>query len=473
MSYRPRKDFLSLSDKSGPPFYDIVEPARFPATILRYRNDEAAKTIGLDTFSDDTWINRLATFAPLPDNFEAPVAIRYHGHQFRTYNPDIGDGRGFLFAQVEDDNGRLLDLGTKGSGTTPYSRSGDGRLTLKGAVREILATEMLQSLGVNTSKTLSVIETGERLYRQDEPSPTRSAVLVRLGHSHIRFGVFQRLAFEGNADAIQLLTDYCIDRYFPSLAALPAQDKVPAFFQQVIERTTSMTAQWMAAGFVHGVLNTDNMNVTGESFDYGPWRFLPTVDFGFTAAYFDHTGLYSYGRQPEASAWNLSRLGGALALIADEKPLNEALETFGPSFEKGMANAFANRLGVVSIGQSDSEAYAFAGDILRWLEESKVPFQQFFFDWFTADGGRASSSPYQAHYADKGFEPIKEKLAGVEPVEVTDSQRVFLEQRSPEDMLIEEVESLWEPIAQADDWSPLEAKLRRVRHMGVGYGNRD
>jgi uncharacterized protein YdiU (UPF0061 family) len=129
----------------------------------------------------------------LADNLPQPLALRYHGHQFGVYNPELGDGRGFLFAQLRDGNGRLLDLGTKGSGQTPWSRQGDGRLTLKGAVREILATEMLEALGANTSKTFSVVETGESLWRGDEPSPTRSAVMVRLSHGHIRIGTFQRL----------------------------------------------------------------------------------------------------------------------------------------------------------------------------------------------------------------------------------------------------------------------------------------
>src|SRR5271170_7670008 len=133
-------------------------------------------------------------FEPLPGNLEKPLALRYHGHQFDVYNPALGDGRGFLFAQLQDDAGRLLDLGTKGSGQTPWSRGGDGRLTLKGGVREVLATEMLEALGVYTSKSFSLFETGEKLTRGDEPSPTRSSVLVRLGHSHIRIGTFQRLA---------------------------------------------------------------------------------------------------------------------------------------------------------------------------------------------------------------------------------------------------------------------------------------
>src|SRR5262249_23359045 len=147
---------------------------------LRYRNDRWARRVGLSHLTDAEWIAHFGRFQPLPDNIPQPLALRYHGHQFRTYNPDLGDGRGFLFAQFRDDAGRILDLGTKGSGKTPYSRTADGRLTLKGGVREVMATTMLEAFGVNTSKTFSLIETGEQLNRNDEPSPTRSSVLVRL-----------------------------------------------------------------------------------------------------------------------------------------------------------------------------------------------------------------------------------------------------------------------------------------------------
>jgi uncharacterized protein YdiU (UPF0061 family) len=195
-NYKPDPVFARLGRGDGAPFYDAVAAAAFPQHILRYRNQRWAGKAGLGGLSDAAWISHFGRFEPLPDNLERPLAVRYHGHQFRSYNPDIGDGRGFLFAQLRDGQGRLLDLGTKGSGKTPYSRFGDGRLTLKGGVREVLATEMLEALGVYTSKSFSLIETGEDLVRNDEPSPTRSSVLVRLSHSHVRFGVFQRLAYE-------------------------------------------------------------------------------------------------------------------------------------------------------------------------------------------------------------------------------------------------------------------------------------
>ncbi len=192
----------------GDQFYDAVKAAEFPTAIPRFLNRRWAERVGLGNVD---WEKHFARFEPLPGNLEEPLALRYHGHQFRVYNPDIGDGRGFLFAQVRDDRGRLLDLGTKGSGQTPYSRRADGRLTLKGGVREVLATEMLEALGVNTSKSFALFETGEELWRGDEPSPTRSSVLTRLSHGHIRIGTFQRFAFFEDVEAIAKLTRYCLD----------------------------------------------------------------------------------------------------------------------------------------------------------------------------------------------------------------------------------------------------------------------
>ncbi|GAA3262843.1 protein adenylyltransferase SelO family protein [Sphingomonas yabuuchiae] len=166
-AYRPSTALTEIADFIADP----VAPADFPQTIIRFRNDRAAAEIGLETLTDAEWAAHLGRFQPLPDTLPGPFAMRYHGHQFRHYNSDLGDGRGFTFAQMTACDGRLLELGTKGSGQTPYSRSGDGRLTLKGGVREILATEMLEALNVPTSRTLSIIETGEALHRGDEPSP--------------------------------------------------------------------------------------------------------------------------------------------------------------------------------------------------------------------------------------------------------------------------------------------------------------
>jgi len=467
-NYQPAPVFDKLGDENGAPFYDVVEAAYFPQHVLRYRNQRWAARIGLGGLPDDQWIRHFGRFEPLPDNLQRPLAIRYHGHQFRTYNPDIGDGRGFLFAQLRDAQDRLLDLGTKGSGRTPYSRFGDGRLTLKGGVREILATEMLEALGVYTSKSFSLIETGEALERNDEPSPTRSSVLVRLSHSHVRFGAFQRLALEKDEQAIGDLVDYCAAHFDPDIENLEGGDKVVAFFERVVGRTVRLAAQWMAAGFVHGVLNTDNMNVTGESFDYGPWRFAPTADPHFTAAYFDQTGLYAYGRQPEACAWNLAQLGGALSLVADTDALNAALQTFGVHYEQVMANAFFRRLGIERTSDQDFE---FVTDLLRWMTEKGAPFEQVFFDWFcgAASEKRADASPIAELYAQPAFEDLRARLTSLTPERPERLAHAYFQGKRSCTMLIDEVEATWTRIADDDDWSALEQKLDAIGAMREAY----
>ncbi len=468
-NYKPDPVFENLGRDKGAPFYDPVAAAAFPDHIVRYRNQQWAEKVGLGDLSEEDWISHFGRFEPLPGNLSAPVAIRYHGHQFRSYNPDIGDGRGFLFAQLRDGDGRLLDLGTKGSGKTPYSRFGDGRLTLKGGVREVLATEMLEALGVYTSKTFSLIETGEKLYREDEPSPARSAVLVRLSHSHVRFGAFQRLAYEKNDEAIAALVDYCIAHFYPALAEKEGEARILSFFENVVQHTAQLVAQWMAAGFVHGVLNTDNMNVTGESFDYGPWRFAPVADPSFTAAYFDQTGLYAFGRQAEAGAWNLAQLGGALSLLAPVEALNEGLRIFSGVYEKAMSDAFFRRLGLQRTGEGD---FAFVGGFLKWMTETGAPYERVFFDWFcgAASAERAMQSPVAELYAQDKFSEIREVLTSAEPDRPERLAHDYFKGAKPCTMLIDEVEAIWAPIADQDDWSVFKAKLEEIGRMREALG---
>src|SRR5437868_5348916 len=357
--YRPEKAILEL----GPGYYDPVRPADFPQAILRFRNDRQAEGVGLGGLSDADWIRHFARFEPLPDNLAEPLALRYHGHQFRVYNPDIGDGRGFTFAQLRDDEDRLLDIGTKGSGQTPYSRTADGRLTLKGGVREVLATEMLEALGVNTSKSFALFETGEALERGDEPSPTRSAVLTRLSHGHIRIGTFQRLAFFGQVDNLKKLTRYCLEKLYGEQPGSDDAENAVRLFDLVAQATATLAASYLAAGFVHGVLNSDNINITGESFDYGPWRFTPYWEPEFTAAYFDHAGLYAFGRQPEAIHWDLAQLGGSLSLVSEAPPLSDLLAGWSGRFEQALTGALVERLGVER-ANGDRE---LAGALIRAL----------------------------------------------------------------------------------------------------------
>lgn len=453
--YRPE----TIHPDLGEAFYDAVRPADFPKAILRYRNERWAKAVGLDDLDEAAWLRHFCRFEPLPGSLPQPLALRYHGHQFRSYNPDLGDGRGFLFAQLRDTEGRLLDLGTKGSGQTPWSRAGDGRLTLKGGVREVLATAMLEALGVDTSKSFSLVETGEQLYRGDEPSPTRSSVLVRLSHSHIRIGTFQRLAAHDDAESLGKLVAHCVRHYLPEAARTDPVEQVVAFLAEVVARVSRTCAQWMAAGFVHGVLNTDNINITGESFDYGPYRFLPIYEPGFTAAYFDETGLYAYGRQPDAVGWNLARLTECLLALAPIEALQPALDTFGTVFWEAMRKAMTGRLGLAP-GTAEADDTLIRA-LFTFLRESKAPFEQAMFDFHSgaARWERLPESPAAGFYAGAEFERLREALAGRQPAR---KPHAYFERREPVTLLYDDIEALWKPIDEADDWSGFHAKLAAI-----------
>jgi len=464
VSFRPRTTHAEL----GEGFFDAVRPARFPEHILRYRNQRAAASVGLDHLSDEQWIAHFGRFEPLPGSFPEPLALRYHGHQFQVYNPDLGDGRGFLFAQLEDlRDGRLMDLGTKGSGRTPWSRGGDGRLTLKGGVREVLATAMLEALGVNTSKSLSLIETGEELQRGDEPSPTRSSVLVRLSHSHVRIGSFQRLSYLREPERLGQLLDHTVKHYYPALWSEGDNGRAAKFLGAVSEAVAETGANWIAAGFVHGVLNTDNINVTGESFDYGPWRFLPSYDPAFTAAYFDENGLYAFGRQPDVLAWNLTRLAEVLLPLGEHAELEAALNRFWPAFQRAVWRAVLRRLGLKPQGLEQDGT--LVQEVYNFLYQSKMGYEQFFFDWRGGDGSRAMRSPAAGHYRGPAFEALSYLLSEYPAADDANLDHPYFARETPRTMLIDEMEALWAPIAERDDWSALYAALDEIEEMRQAY----
>jgi uncharacterized protein YdiU (UPF0061 family) len=468
-AYHPDPRYMTLGDG----FADPVQPANFPDTLLRYRNDRWAAHVGLEGLTDAAWIAHFGRFQPLPDNQSEPLAMRYHGHQFRVYNPNLGDGRGFLFAQLRDDAGRLLDLGTKGSGQTPWSRNGDGRLTLKGGVREVLAAAMLEALGVPTSKSFSLVETGEPLQRSDEPSPTRSAVLTRLSFSHLRFGTFQRLAFHGDTERMGRLLDHILETYQPDLVGHDGPARAASWLERVVALSAHLVGRWMAAGFVHGVLNTDNMNINGESFDYGPYRFLPQNDPNFVAAYFDESGLYSFGRQPEAVYWNLQQLAACLTLIApDHQPLLDALAGFGAAYQAALRGAMVARLGVLP--RAPEEDTALAGAAFRALAEGgeALRWEPFFFDWF---GGEASSSralagERRAIYRGEAFDAFLARLADHAPDRPERLASPYFAQTDPEALLYDEIEAIWRAIADRDDWEPFHTKLAAIDRAGAAMG---
>ncbi len=461
LSYRGDPRITNLGDG----FFDEVTAAKFPKHELRFRNQRWAEKIGLGELTAEEWESHFAKFDPLPNNLKKPLALRYHGHQFDVYNPQLGDGRGFLYAQLRENSesdARLLDLGTKGSGRTPWSRGGDGKLTLKGGVREVLATEMLEALGVNTSKSFSLFETGEKLMRGDEPSPTRSSVLVRLSHSHIRFGSFQRLSYTRDVERLEKLLSYSIENYFPELAH--SKDRARDFLSEVTRLTAKLAASFMVSGFVHGVLNSDNMVITGESFDYGPYRFLPTYDLKFVAAYFDETGLYAFGEQPAAMFRNVARLAESLRPIAPDLAIAPILRDFEATLDEEINVRLLDRLGLKSNGVMDS---ALMEAVYVFLSDSDVGYDRFFFDLYggTSRFEKWRAGPTNHFYVGEEWDALRALLELYEPVTLDISS--YYASEAPCTLYIDEIESIWSAVAQTDDWSPFTEKISQIRAMGA------
>jgi len=461
--YRPEPVHHTL----GAAFFDPVAPAVFPAHTLRWRDQRAATEVGLDTLSDAEWLAHFGAFKPLARNFAEPMALRYHGHQFMSYNRDLGDGRGFLFAQLRDHRDRLMDLGTKGTGRTPWSRGGDGKLTLQGGAREVLAAELLAARGVETCRILSLVETGETLRRHDEPSPTRGAVMVRLSHSHIRYGTFQRLAFERDRDGMRALIDHCARYYLPELLDAAPEDRPARLLEAAAARAAETAAGWVAAGFVHGVLNTDNMNITGESFDYGPWRFLPTLDPRFVAAYFDHSGLYAFGRQPAAVSWNLGRLADALTAVTTADRLEPALARWEAVYTAAAHRALLRRLGLRSRGEAADGALVAAA--VGFLQASQVGYDQFFHDWYGGleSRARAMAGPAADWYRGGALEGLLGALDGFEPQRPEALSDPWFQRELPCGLVDGEYRAIWTAVHEGDDWAPFEAKLAEIRRYGA------
>jgi uncharacterized protein YdiU (UPF0061 family) len=466
----PSNPFLSLDyepalELLGNDYYDEVAAAEFPQHILRFRNDQLLPLLGLNPESVENtyFVEAFGKF----QGIQPFLALRYHGYQFGEYNPFLGDGRGFLYGQVRGMDGQLYDFGTKGSGRTPYSRNGDGRLTLKGGIREVLAAEALHHLGVHTSRCLSLVETGEALWRGDEPSPTRSSVMIRFSRSHIRFGTFERLRYIKRRDLIHNLLDHVIDCYYPEVAN--SENRYEEFYAELVKRVAKLTAQWMAAGFCHGVLNTDNMSITGESFDYGPYAFIPTYNPLFTAAYFDYGGRYSYGNQPFICRLNLEMLQVPLSLIIPLSDLEKSLAQFDEYYSSNYLLLMMKKLGFENL--SIPEAAALLEKTLEILQETEIGYHSFFYELAQQfnDGWREDSSlileNLELPQADwetwrKLYYQILQQLPKDEMQKISDRLHFY----NPQTVLLRPViESVWEAIAYEDNWEPFDALVKRLQ----------
>jgi len=459
MGYEPMMENL------GDDYFDVVAAAEFPAHFLRFRNDQLLSLLGLsaDLVEDTNFIDAFGKFSGV----RPFLALRYHGYQFGAYNPFLGDGRGFLYGQIRGVNGNLYDLGTKGSGRTPYSRTADGRLTLKGGVREVLAGEALHQLGVRTSRCLSLIETGESLWRGDEPSPTRSAVMVRLSESHIRFGTLERLHYLKRPDLISKLLDGVISVYYPDI--LDTEDKYSQFYEQLIKRVAQLAAQWMAAGFCHGVLNTDNMSIAGESFDYGPYAFIPTYNPRFTAASFDYGGRYSYGNQPYICKFNLELLQLPLAMITEQSELEVSLTQFDSYYQEHYLQLMLSKLGFGNdLGILAQELLTQTINLLKTTEISYHGFfaeltQGFNHSW-RANSDLILENASFSTLVTVNWRNLYHKCLNQIPVAEIDSIGDRLSQYNPQTALLRPlIESVWQSIAEENDWQPFSDLVKKLQ----------
>ena len=288
-----------------------VQAAVPPAPRLLKFNTGLAAELGLDVAADAA---RLFSGAVVPEG-AMPVAQAYAGHQFGGYSPQLGDGRALLLGEVIDRNGQRRDIALKGSGRTPFSRGGDGKAAIGPVLREYLVGEAMHALGVPTTRALCAVATGEDIFRE---GPVPGAVLARVAASHIRVGTFQFVAARGDKAKLQALADYTIARHYP--AAAGAENPYVALLDGVIGRQCGLIAQWMGLGFIHGVMNTDNMTLSGETIDYGPCAFMEGYAPGTVFSSIDHAGRYAYANQPLILGWNLARLAETLLGFFAEEP---------------------------------------------------------------------------------------------------------------------------------------------------------
>jgi uncharacterized protein YdiU (UPF0061 family) len=347
-----------------------------PTPVARPRliqfNHALADELGLDTRDlSDQQLADIFSGNLVPEG-ASPVAMAYAGHQFGGFVPQLGDGRAILLGEVCDRAGRWRDVQLKGSGPTPYSRNGDGRAALGPVLREYLVSEAMQAHGIPTTRSLAAVSTGEGVFR-DERLP--GAILTRVALSHVRVGTFQYFAARGDIEAIRRLADFCIERLYPSLAS--AQQPYLALLRQVIDAQAQLIARWMHIGFIHGVMNTDNMAVSGETIDFGPCAFVDEYDPATVFSSIDSRGRYAYANQPHAAAWNLTRFAEALLPCIDavqERAVElatAALAEFAPLYSRYWLDGMRAKLG---LQQSFAADLALVQSLLEAMHSGSADF---------------------------------------------------------------------------------------------------
>ncbi|MGF9562591.1 YdiU family protein [Neorhizobium sp. BT27B] len=341
-------------------FYASVYPEAVEGPKLLKFNADLARELQLDAqaLGPDADENRLAAIFGgnvLPAGAE-PIAMAYAGHQFGNFVPQLGDGRAILLGEVIDVNGKRRDIQLKGAGPTPYSRRGDGRAALGPVLREYIVSEAFAALGIPATRALAAVATGEAVYRE---TPQQGAVFVRVAASHVRIGTFQFLAARSDTDGIRVLADYVIERHYPDLKA--EQNPYLALLRGVAERQAKLVARWLGVGFIHGVMNTDNMTISGETIDFGPCAFLDEYEPMKVFSSIDAQGRYAYRNQPGIAQWNIARLAECLLPLidADEEKAVEAangvLKEFGERFQVAWLAEFSQKIGLSTGKEGDGD----------------------------------------------------------------------------------------------------------------------
>ncbi len=354
----------------GESFFAPMQARPLPNARLVTFSREAAKLLDLDP----AWLNTqeaVQIFAghQVPDK-ASPLSMVYAGHQFGGYSAQLGDGRGILLGQVRNQKGELWDIHTKGSGKTPFSRFGDGRAVLRSCIREYLASEALYHLGIPTTRALLILESSEPVQREKLEN---AALLVRLAKSHVRFGSFEYFAHTNQPEELKKLADYCLEVHFPDLKE--AEQPYDALLLRIAAETGSMIARWQAFGFAHGVMNTDNMSVLGETFDYGPYGFMEGFNPDYICNHSDEWGRYAFNQQPSIGFWNLRALAYALKDLLSGEMTEQVLEAYQTRFFEEYDRLMNKKLGLKVMMEGDRQ---LMGDLLPLLQKHVIDYSIFF-----------------------------------------------------------------------------------------------
>ena len=360
--------FSELPDK----FYSKVNPTPVESPKLFAFNNLLARQIGIDFLDTDSGIKAQIFSGNILPQGSDPLSTVYAGHQFGGYVPQLGDGRAILIGEVVGQDGQRWDIQLKGAGLTPYSRAGDGRSALGPVIREYILSEAMNALGIKTTRALAAVTTGQNVVRE---SKKPGGIFTRVALSHIRVGTFEYFSNKRDIKSVTTLADYTIKRLYPE--CLDADNKYISFYKSVLKSQADLVAKWMSLGFIHGVMNTDNMSISGETIDYGPCAFLDEYNPRKVFSSIDYQGRYAYGNQGEIAQWNLARLGQALLPLIHENQdkavsiIEEALTEFGHFFEDKWLKLMLLKIGIQDQQESDSK---LLGQLLNLMQKNGVDF---------------------------------------------------------------------------------------------------